>query len=364
MKKILSFICLLSYCGFAITAQDSADDAIYLDGWQHGDNGGYGFQPWIIEEVFEDNFTIASSLTNGGFSATNNIDTNSKSFTINNNANSSDYINAWRYFENELEPGQIFSFSVDVNWRDGFKGIRIQDNNEQALFRFEVGNRGDGDGAWVDDVVDEAIKINDIYSDDTQYEITLAQLSPSGGDWTVRRTGEFEDIDFGKYIGRPSHFQLYSLNANSQIYANIHFNNFKIDYLNDFNFYQSWAESYELTNVNEDRLSDPDEDLINNFLEFVYGGNPTNSDAMDLKPKIINSDGKKLVFQRLKDEYASLYDVTYEIDEKVNLKHSDWTNAIFNISSTNDISRHYMVITNNIINTNSFMFFRFRVLEE
>ena len=68
-----------------------------------------------------------------------------------------------------------------------------------------------------------------------------------------------------------------------QIYANIHFNNFKIDYLNDFNFYQSWAESYELTNVNEDRLSDPDEDLINNFLEFVYGGNPTNSDAMDLK---------------------------------------------------------------------------------
>ena len=110
MKKILSFICLLSYCGFAITAQDSADDAIYLDGWQHGDNGGYGFQPWIIDEVFEDNFTIASSLTNGGFSATNNIDTNSKSFTINNNANSSDYINAWRYFENELEPGQIFFF--------------------------------------------------------------------------------------------------------------------------------------------------------------------------------------------------------------------------------------------------------------
>ena len=364
MKKIFFILFIIIHHSFSNTAHDQADHSIYDDGWQHGDNGGHGFQPWIIDEVYEDNFTIASALTNGGFSATNNIDTNNKSFSVNNNSSTTSYINAWRYFEYELEPGQIFSFSMDVNWRDGFKGIRVQDDNEQSLFRIEVGNRGDGDATWVDDVDDGTIKINDSYSDDTQYEITLVQLTASGGDWTVRRTGEIEDIDFGKYSGRPSRFQIYSLNASSEIYANVHFNNFDINYLDNFDFYQSWVQDFGLTNSISSRFSDPDADSINNFLEFVYGGNPTNSDAIHCLPRIISNDGKKLVYKRLKDEMASLYNISYELSERNSLKYSDWTNSIFQNSLTNDFSRHYMIITNNIVNTNLTKFFKLRVLEE
>src|SRR5215471_15676566 len=31
---------------YAISAADSATDPVYADGWQAGDNGGFGFGPW------------------------------------------------------------------------------------------------------------------------------------------------------------------------------------------------------------------------------------------------------------------------------------------------------------------------------
>jgi Dockerin type I domain len=40
-----------------VIAQDSASNPAYADGWQAGDNGGYGFQPWGFDDYFDPLFS-------------------------------------------------------------------------------------------------------------------------------------------------------------------------------------------------------------------------------------------------------------------------------------------------------------------
>lgn len=40
-----------------LIAQDSASNPAYADGWQAGDNGGVGFQPWVFDNFFDPLFS-------------------------------------------------------------------------------------------------------------------------------------------------------------------------------------------------------------------------------------------------------------------------------------------------------------------
>ena len=39
---------------YAQLASDSATDPVYADGWQAGDNGGFGFEPWNFDGSYTD----------------------------------------------------------------------------------------------------------------------------------------------------------------------------------------------------------------------------------------------------------------------------------------------------------------------
>lgn len=356
MKKIL-FI-LIIFCGELIAgiAYDDASSLAYDDGLQSNDNGGDGFEPWIISDSYTNNFIIASASTNGGWSATNNIDSAGKSFGIYNINNTDGFIEAWRYLTEDLEVGQTFSFSFDVNWRGGYKGIRVQDHDNESIFRVEVGNRGSGDSTWVDDVIGGAIEISSEYSDDTQYNVVLTQSTSSGGTWSVQRTGGTNDLDSGSYEGNPSHFQIYSYLASSQIYDTIFFNSFDVSYISDFDFYAAWIGEYGLSEEDKDLYSDPDNDFINNLREFALGGNPTNSDALNIQPSlIIDNDGLKYIYNRYVEEYADLYNINYNLKSAENLRVSDWTNRVFDID-IEAISDYLISVTNHIPLTNSYLF--------
>ena len=47
----------------APTAFDSAADPEYDNGWQTGDNGGYGFGPWVLNNGFGCGSTPLSSMS-------------------------------------------------------------------------------------------------------------------------------------------------------------------------------------------------------------------------------------------------------------------------------------------------------------
>jgi hypothetical protein len=61
-----SAACLSLSVEAANVAFDSAADPVYNDGWQSGDNGGFGFMPWtLIEFGTQSGHIIASSTGNG-----------------------------------------------------------------------------------------------------------------------------------------------------------------------------------------------------------------------------------------------------------------------------------------------------------
>jgi hypothetical protein len=115
------FAAFATFCGlnlFAANARadlqiafDSAADAAYDDGWQDGDNGGFGFSGWGelgISTNSSGHFVFDSSAN--GFAPSGNINTAGRAWGMyaNNGATST----ALRGFD-ALLPGQTFSIAMD-----------------------------------------------------------------------------------------------------------------------------------------------------------------------------------------------------------------------------------------------------------
>jgi hypothetical protein len=65
----LSVGAIVSSALAAVPASDNADEATYSSGWNNGQNGGSGFQPWVFSN-------FADSGATGGFPAASNADLN------------------------------------------------------------------------------------------------------------------------------------------------------------------------------------------------------------------------------------------------------------------------------------------------
>lgn len=194
---------------------DNAARAVYSDGITNFENGsttgaGSGFGGW----VFGDNLTVGDDFTsvatnNGGSTS---IDTAGQSFRLVDQSAEGAFIDVFRFLDDgELGVGQTFSIQLDVNFRSGSKGIRVRDTDDSSsLFRFEVGNLGSGDDYTILDAASGNGSIGTGYSDDSIFTISLSQTSPTGGSWTVERSGGIMDTDTGTFSGQVSSFQLYN----------------------------------------------------------------------------------------------------------------------------------------------------------
>lgn len=232
---LLAAVIAVPVCGVAATNDtDNADRPAYNDGWQNGDDGSLndGFGNWVFggNAISGTTAVIASSTSNGGSSS---IDSPTRSFGVLDNG--SDFVDVFRFLDGgDLAAGQTFSLDMDVNFRDGFKGIRVRDADDStAIFGFEASTNVDGggsDGYLVYSAATNNGSIGNDYSDNTQFNIQLMQTSAGGGTWSITRSGGISDFDSGTYNGTVSSFQLYSTDSASLSSPNnaVYFNNFAI----------------------------------------------------------------------------------------------------------------------------------------
>ena len=81
-------VALCVACAFAapsfgvILASDNAADSAYSNGWQHGDNGGFGFGAWSITQSNSGSTAVTTSTSNGFGVITPNIDTAGRALGI------------------------------------------------------------------------------------------------------------------------------------------------------------------------------------------------------------------------------------------------------------------------------------------
>ncbi|VGO15021.1 hypothetical protein PDESU_03601 [Pontiella desulfatans] len=312
----LGFSIVLAGSVMAGSAHDDASDPAYADGWQNYDNGGYGFGAWVMGYWATngvDRIGIGSATNNGGWYATNNIDTSARSFRIMNADGTSGYIEVLRYLNTDLEAGQNFSFDFDVNWRNGWKGLRVRGEDDSTpIFLIEVG--GD-DGTFVDNVDGGRTNIGSAHSDDTQYHVVLEQTSAAGGTWTATRTGGITDSDTGTYAGKMSSIQLFSDGVSSDQWSDIYFNNFDVSYTPGFDHYAAWTNQYNLSGADAAMDADPDGDTMKNLLEFSVGRNPTYDEGGYRAPEFLgnSTQGLVYVYTRYNDEVAAAYGLDYSL---------------------------------------------------
>ncbi|HTR41676.1 MAG TPA: alpha-amylase family glycosyl hydrolase [Pseudomonadales bacterium] len=95
--------------------------------WSSGQNGGYGFQPWVLSGGGQYNgFILAPSGL---------IDTSGNSWTLYANGSGNPYAYAWRGFSNALTIGEIFGvqFASSAGISPGAVGFCLQNSNSASL---------------------------------------------------------------------------------------------------------------------------------------------------------------------------------------------------------------------------------------
>ncbi|MCB1069861.1 MAG: hypothetical protein H7A43_05540 [Verrucomicrobia bacterium] len=116
---------------FDYIASDKATDAVYADGWQSGDNGGSGFDEWmLISNGVNAGHTIVSNTF------FNNLDSVQKAWTL--WAHSGSEANAYRAFPRPLRSGDTVQVMFENSWIDtgGAVGVALENPDGESLLEF------------------------------------------------------------------------------------------------------------------------------------------------------------------------------------------------------------------------------------
>ena len=214
----------------AHASTDGSDNASnYSSNWYNGSNGGTGFGPWAFSnnasatngEFIGDSTYVGNGSANSGA----NINNNGVSFGMYANGGTNPYADATRSFAGgALTGGQDFSCDVAVNYRNGGKGIDIEDASGNKIFTFNttgddyvVSNAATGDGS-----------IGNTYSSNTAFHLDFSQTSASGGTWTITRSGGVTGLESGSYTGDAAAFNLFVYGTSNDTQSDFYSNNFTI----------------------------------------------------------------------------------------------------------------------------------------
>lgn len=210
-----------------IVGTDNASQADYdpPGNWENGDDGaasGNAFNAWTLtNQGGSSGHFIGSSTSLSGPGA--DINTSGESFGM--FGHSGQQSQALRDLNGALSVGQVLSLDIAVNFRNGFKGVFIQDAGS-TIFSFNIG----GDDYSVSDALSNNGSIGNAYSSDTQFNLSFEQTTASGGNWTITRSGGIADSDTGTYSGTPTSLALYvnSTTGGSASEDNLFANNFSL----------------------------------------------------------------------------------------------------------------------------------------
>ena len=201
----------------ATPGSDNAGDPIYGGSGAGSFNGKDGGTPatfgaWAVianpsgttaaGSFIGDSTTLASG--NGG----GNINTSGVSFGLFGHSGAT--AEATRFFDAPLLNGQSFTFQLAVNFRNGNKGIDVRDANSNTIFNLNIG----GDVYSVNNTPPGATTIlfGNVYDPNTVFTVQLTQTDPTGGTWTITRSGGLTGTQssFFDYTGVAAGFHLYN----------------------------------------------------------------------------------------------------------------------------------------------------------
>ena len=140
-KSILLPILLSSASiGFAFNAADQAMN--YIGGWTDLSNNGTGFNPWGFTVDVDDTVEIADSTVGAGDINTSILTPYgevNKSFRL--ASDNGGTLDVFRSFDGgvSLGAGDVFSFDLSVNYRNGNKGFDLR-SSDLGVFNFNVGS--------------------------------------------------------------------------------------------------------------------------------------------------------------------------------------------------------------------------------
>jgi hypothetical protein len=191
----------------AIVGSDFASDPAYDDGWQTGDDGGTAatFGPWTLtSQGAQSGRFIGDSTTLAPGNTGANINTSGESFGL--FAHSGQTSEAFRDFGGlSLSVNQTFSIELALNFRNGNKGFDLRDASDNVIFNFNIG----ANDYTVNLAATGNGSISSTYSANTEFLLSFYQASPTGGTWTITRSGGVSEVDTGIYNGVAENIKLY-----------------------------------------------------------------------------------------------------------------------------------------------------------
>ena len=220
-RLILIPLLLSSACvSYALIAYDNASN--YVSGLTDLSNNGTGFNPWGFTADVDDIVGIANSTVGAG-----DINTGINSFRIASD-NGGD-LDVFRSFGggSSLGAGDVFTFDISVNYRNGNKGFDLR-SSDIGAFNFNVGSDNYFFGG-IDLGVEGWAYVNDgVYSLEfgfvTETILNAKITRTSNSDMT--RSFEIPNVALS---GPIDNFKFYvSGTDNAEAQNNLYFNNLKV----------------------------------------------------------------------------------------------------------------------------------------
>ncbi|MBC8138458.1 MAG: PEP-CTERM sorting domain-containing protein [Fibrella sp.] len=122
-----------------VVASDNASDVVYNDGWQTGDNGGFGFGAWALSTSGGNAGFFTGTSNNNGDGGGTGIDTAGESFGLFANSNDNPSALASRPINNAIVVGETLTFGFDNGFVDGGLApqFRLADSDGVARLTFQ-----------------------------------------------------------------------------------------------------------------------------------------------------------------------------------------------------------------------------------
>ncbi len=206
------------------------DDSSYAAGsFTNGGNSGLGFQPWILQNNNGEGegFTnyAGAFIGNSTFGGPDVNASSGDSFALyaNGQGGGNPYANAIRQFNSELAVGQVVSFELGVNFRNGAKGVVFQNS---GFGIFELGVYGDDYVYKVGN--DTPVSLGWDYASDSAIKVEMARVAANAYNVTIIREGSAPETNMLNMVslpGVPNEVRFFNFNTDSGDNANnLYFN--------------------------------------------------------------------------------------------------------------------------------------------
>lgn len=211
---LLGITCLSALmlpCQSAVLGTSDASHPVFNDGWQTSDDGdvtGNAFNGWFLSTTTSGTGS-AGHLIGDSTNTGANINSGGESFVMFAGGGAGGGVgqaDAYGFFNGALSVGQTFAIDLAANFRNGFKGIDLRNEGDDAvIFNFNIG----GDDYSVNSATTGNGSIGDSYSANSAFRLAFTQSTAGGGNWAITRSGGISDFDTGTYTGVASSFKLY-----------------------------------------------------------------------------------------------------------------------------------------------------------